>query len=258
MSKFIKILILSSPIIFPQDKGQSLYNAEKYGDAKKYYEYVLENRNQDEAALFGLAATLYKTDNPDGAESIFNGISNTSNTNLKSKALYNLGTLSNERGELDKSLAFFKKAIEVDPSNHNAKINYEILKRKITEKQNNQEKNSGKDNEQAKNDNKSDKNNQSNGKDKKSKNDENSNNEHGKQNSENEKDRNDDRYDEKNKEEKKNNEDNSRTSQLNNPEIEKNKNPHAEAILNALKDSEQINQKRKIKTSRKMKMENDW
>ena len=165
----IKTFILASTIIFCQDKGQSLYNAEKYEDAKKYYEYVLEHRNQDDAAMFGLGATLYKTDKPEAAETIFNDVLNTNNKNLKSKALYNLGSLSNERGELEQSLAFFKKAIEFDPSNHDAKINYELLKRMITEKQNKQQKDSGKDNQKNERDKKSEENNQLNEKEKKTK-----------------------------------------------------------------------------------------
>ena len=250
---FIKTFILASTIILCQDKGQSLYNAEKYEDAKKYYEYVLEHRNQDDAAMFGLGATLYKTDKPEAAETIFNGVLNTNNKNLKSKALYNLGSLSNERGELEQSLEFFKKAIEFDPSNHDAKINYEILKRKITEKQNDQEKDSGKDNQKNERDKKSEKNNQLNEKEKKDENNENSD-----QVSKNKEDSNHGGSDKKEKEEKKGNDDNSKKTQPNDSEIEKNKNPHAEAILNALKDSEQINQKRQIKRSKKIKMENDW
>ena len=93
---------------------------------------------------------------------------------------------------MDESLAFYKKAIELDPSDQDAKINFELLKQAIQEQQNQEQQN-------------------------------------------------------QEQKDKKENDVQKTDQQI-----------QAEAILNALKDQEKINQKRQIKKARSRKMEKDW
>ena len=188
----IILLIVSIHFMFGQDKGKSAYNDQRYGDAKKYYQDILSKRKNDNAAKFGLGVTAYKQKDIETALSSLNAAKNSEDSKLASKAYYNLGNMLREQNKMDESLAFYKKAIELDASDKDAKINFELLKQAIQEQQDQEQQ----DQEQ----------------------------------------------------EDKKEDDGQKTDQ----QIQ------AEAILNALKDQEKINQKRQIKKARSRKMEKDW
>ena len=198
----IILLIVSIHFMFGQDKGKSAYNDQRYGDAKKYYQDILSKRKNDNAAKFGLGVTAYKQKDIGTALSSLNTAKNSEDSKLASKAYYNLGNMLREQNKMDESLAFYKKAIELDPSDQDAKINFELLKQAIQEQQaqeqQNQEQQDQEQQDQEQRDKKED--------------------------------------------------DEQKTDQ----QIQ------AEAILNALKDQEKINQKRQIKKARSRKMEKDW
>ena len=188
----IILLIVSIHFMFGQDKGKSAYNDQRYGDAKIYYQDILSKRKNDNAAKFGLGVTAYKQKDIETALSSLNAAKNSEDSKLASKAYYNLGNMLREQNKMDESLAFYKKAIELDPSDQDAKINFELLKQVMQEQQNQEQQN----------------------------------------------------QEQKDKKE----DDGQKTDQ----QIQ------AEAILNALKDQEKINQKRQIKKARSRKMEKDW
>ena len=198
----IILLIVSIHFMFGQDKGKSAYNDQRYGDAKKYYQDILSKRKNDNAAKFGLGVTAYKQKDIKTVLSSLNTVKNSEDSKLASKAYYNLGNMLREQNKMDESLAFYKKAIELDPSDQDAKINFELLKQVMQEQQNQEQQ----DQEQQ----------------------------------------NQEQQDQEQKDKKEN--DGQKTDQ----QIQ------AEAILNALKDQEKINQKRQIKKARSRKMEKDW
>ena len=193
----IILLIVSIHFMFGQDKGKSAYNDKRYGDAKIYYQDILSKRKNDNAAKFGLGVTAYKQKDIETALSSLNAAKNSEDSKLASKAYYNLGNMLREQNKMDESLAFYKKAIELDPSDQDAKVNFELLKQAIQEQQDQEQQDQEQQNQEQR--------------DKKE-------------------------------------DDEQKTDQ----QIQ------AEAILNALKDQEKINQKRQIKKARSRKMEKDW
>ena len=203
----IILLIVSIHFMFGQDKGKSAYNDQRYGDAKKYYQDILSKRKNDNAAKFGLGVTAYKQKDIETALSSLNTAKNSEDSKLASKAYYNLGNMLREQNKMDESLAFYKKAIELDPSDQDAKINFELLKQVMQEQQNQEQQD---------------------------------------QEQQNQEQQNQEQQDQEQKDKKEN--DGQKTDQ----QIQ------AEAILNALKDQEKINQKRQIKKARSRKMEKDW
>ena len=203
----IILLIVSIHFMFGQDKGKSAYNDKRYGDAKIYYQDILSKRKNDNAAKFGLGVTAYKQKDIETALSSLNAAKNSEDSKLASKAYYNLGNMLREQNKMDESLAFYKKAIELDPSDQDAKINFELLKQAIQEQQN-QEQQDQEQQDQEQQD----------------------------QEQQNQEQR-----------DKKEDDDQKTDQQI-----------QAEAILNALKDQEKINQKRQIKKARSRKMEKDW
>ena len=65
----IKLIELKSIILFllfstlmGQDKGQKLFEQKKYDEARRYYESILDKRDEDKAALFGVGSSAYYLD----------------------------------------------------------------------------------------------------------------------------------------------------------------------------------------------------
>jgi len=63
-----------------------------------------------------------------------------SNKNVKSQALSQLGVMAHTKNNLDESLTRFKEALKADPTNEDARYNFELIK-KIINNQKEQEQN---------------------------------------------------------------------------------------------------------------------
>ena len=246
------IFISSISLVFAQDKGQTLYQEGKFDEARAYYERILRNREKDDAARFGLGTSAYQQKDFETAARVFNNVMRTKDKSLQSKALYNIGTLFNEQQKMEESLAFFRKAIESDPLNEDAKVNYELLKRHLLQQQQDQQQNSNQ-NQDSKDQQK----NQDNHHQDKDNQDEDqfgSDEEKDRQKQE-QKENQAQQGDEKNKDQKQKIPEQTQ-EEGNEPKTDKQL--QAEAILNALKDQEKINQKRQIAKVKSRKLEKDW
>ena len=231
------ILFLLFSTLMGQDKGQKLFEQEKYDEARKYYESILEKRDEDKAALFGVGSSAYYLDDIEGALNSFENTLDSEDDQLKSKSYYNLARILQDKNELEKSLALYKKSLELDPSDMDAKVNYELLKRQISQNQ--------KDENQK---------------------DENQSNEQNSERNENENSEKEDENNELAEQNKKEQEESKGDKQDeadqnisdNDGENKSDELMQAEAILNALKDQEKINQKQKILKTKSLKFDKDW
>ena len=243
-----------------QDKGQELFKEKKYDDARKYYESILEQRNDDKAAFFGLGASFYYQNDFDAALNSFGNSLDTDNKELRSKSYYNIGRVLQEKKELEKSLAFYRKSLELNPNDIDTKINYELLKRQINQDQK-QNSNQNEDNSDGKNEENQKNQDQSNDGNEKNKQQDQSQSEE-KDETQKEKDQKEDVAEDKSnsQDEEKENNRNKKEEEFS-PEDKENKSDQlmqAEAILNALKDQEKINQKQKISKTKSYKFDKDW
>ena len=236
----ISILLFSA--LHGQDKGRKAYESGKYDEARAYYEHILNNRNNDAAAQFGLGATAYKQQDMEIATRSLNAVKNSDNPSLAAKALYNLGNMFRDQQKMAESLTMYRKAIELDPMDEDAKINYELLKQ-VIEQQQTKEKEQQQDqaSEQKKDDD---------GQSHASQDQQQENKEDQKQNHQNQE--NPKQSEEQAQQEQ------SQVEQEASQGKKSDKQMQAEAILNALKDQEKINQKRQISKSKSRKMEKDW
>ena len=246
------IFIFSISLVFAQDKGQTLYQEGKFDEARAYYERILRNREKDDAARFGLGTSAYQQKDFETAARVFNNVMRTKDKSLQSKALYNIGTLFNEQQKMEESLAFFRKAIESDPLNEDAKVNYELLKRHLQQQQQDQQQNSNqnqdsKDQQKNQDNHHQDKDNQDE--------DQSGSDEEKDRQKQEQKENQAQQGDEKNKDQKQKIPEQTQ-EEGNDPKTDKQL--QAEAILNALKDQEKINQKRQIAKAKSRKLEKDW
>ncbi len=246
MIRFFSLLLFLG-LVFGQDKGKTAYEDGKFDEARAYYEHVLKNRKKDDAAHFGLGATAYQQQDMETAARSLNNVMHSEDKSLASKAMYNLGNMFRDQQKMEESLGLYRKAIELDPTDEDAKVNYELLKQVLRQQQQQQEKDSDKDQNQEKQD--------------QQKQDQNSEyQDEQNQNKDQDKDKKEqDQQQSQSNEEKKEQEQQQTQAKQDESQDEKtDKQMQAEAILNALKDQEKINQKRQIAKSKSRKLEKDW
>jgi len=131
--KFCLLFFVS--ISIGADKGIDHYNNNEFEKARQYYESILIDRNDDPAANFGLGATAFQQQDYAAAMKGFETALGTDNDKLKSSAYYNMANILAQNQRLEESLAFFRKSLELNPSDLDAKINYELIKFQLQQQQ---------------------------------------------------------------------------------------------------------------------------
>ncbi len=237
-------------ILFGQDKGKKAYKEGHYDEARIYYEHVLKNRKKDDGAQYGLGVTAYQQKDMETAARALNNAMNSDNKSLASKAMYNLGNMFRDQQKMEESLALYRKAIELDPTDEDAKVNYELLKQVLQQQeQQQQEDKQNQEQDQEKQDQqKQDQ--DSEGQDEQNKDQE--------KQEDQRKQKEDQQQSQSEKEKEKKEQQQSHAKKDEMQDKKTDKQMQAEAILNALKDQEKINQKRQIAKSKSRKLEKDW
>ena len=253
------VFFLFVSLAFSVDKGMKEYKQNNFDEARKYYESVLEERKDDSAANFGLGVSAYQQGDIKSAMEAFDRILRDDEPELKAKSYYNMGNILYDQQRSEESLAFFKKALELDPDDTDAKFNYEILKYHLRPKEQQQQNDNDKNSENQEESEQSKQENQSTEK------------EEDKTQQQSEKG---DKGQEKEKSEKNQGEKDKEQGKMAQEEVKEEQGipePHkseedgvnqdrmnAQAILDALKEEEKIHQKRQIARAKSKKLEKDW
>ena len=133
MRFFTYYFALLTNVIIADDKGMDLFNSGNYKEAAEYYSSILKERTEDNAASFSLGASQYYMEDYLSAFKSFEQALGSKDRMLQSKALYNMARVLQDQNELDKSLGLYKKSLELNPNDIEAKINYELLKKMINQ-----------------------------------------------------------------------------------------------------------------------------
>ena len=240
-------------VLFGQDKGKKAYEEGHYDEARVYYEHVLKNRKKDDGAQFGLGVTAYQQKDMETAARALNNAMNSDDKSLASKAMYNLGNMFRDQQKMEESLALYRKAIELDPTDEDAKVNYELLKQVLQQQeQKQQEDKQNQEQDQEKQDQ------QKQDQDSEGQDEQNKNQDNQEKGEDQQKQQEDQQQSQSEKEKEKKEQQQSQAKKDETQAQKTDKQMQAEAILNALKDQEKINQKRQIAKSKSRKLEKDW
>ena len=243
-------LLLFVSISIGADKGIDYYNNNEFEKARQYYESVIMDRNDDPAANFGLGSTAFQQQDYAAAMKGFETALGTDNDKLKSSAYYNMANILAQNQRLEESLAFFRKSLELNPSDLDAKINYELIKFQLQQQQQNQDQNQNQDESNKDDEQTGDQKKQDQQQDKQQQ----------EQNAQN------DSSDEQESEQQSNKNEDQQVDQTQqqqqdiaeNEKQESQDKQNAAAILDALKKDEKINKKQQISRAKKRKLEKDW
>ena len=279
----IFILSLSLRLLYSQDQGLDAFENRDYKKSYDYYLNVLNGRKDDLSAKYGAGISAFKNQDIEIGKNYLIEVSKSENDFIASKAHYNLGNIYKDESKLKKSLYHYKKAIERNDLDEDARINFELVKNMLN--QQNEDSNSQNDQSKDSDENQEDEseqNSQSESSDENQAGDnENTSQDDGNDESEeNESEQNSqsESSDENQADDNKNTSKNDGNDENQEDENEQNKNSNgsdqnpniedvnkpsdqqiqAEAILNSLKTQEKINQKQKLLKVKARKLEKDW
>lgn len=244
--KILFIIIISISSLLSQDMGYKMYENGDIQSALDYYKQLvdLDDKNLSNGELLYNIGTIYsQIDSASQASSIFEEAYKDS-SGYSSELTYNYGNTLYRSQKLEESLKAFRETLLKNPDDLDARKNYEFVKREIEKNKSMQKK---KDNSKESDEEESDKNKEK----------------------EKERDKKDDsQNDQSNNKEDKNNSENNDNGPTDN---QNSKSPNqqdrqdreiqskqsAENILNAIKENEKVNKKRK-QTNYSNESGKDW
>ncbi len=113
-------------------KGAYAFNQKQYGKSVSSFLTALNSAKKENDkevenyALLNLGTSYSMLDEDEAAIQKFSSISKDAPENVRFAAFYNTGIIYHRNGNYDKASENFKKALEIDSSNLNAKINLEL------------------------------------------------------------------------------------------------------------------------------------
>ena len=113
-------------------KGTYAFHQQQFRTAIAEFKQVVENAKAQEKqanldyALYNLGTTYAAMEESQAAEKYFSAISEEAPDSLKFAAYYNAGVLAHKNGDYEAAQKNFRKALEIDSRNLDAKINLEL------------------------------------------------------------------------------------------------------------------------------------
>jgi tetratricopeptide (TPR) repeat protein len=90
---------------------------------------------QEDEVFMNLGNAWLQKEDPANAAGYYSRILRTDNKPMLSRALQQMGVISQSQDKSDEALANFKAALKADPTNEEARYNYELLKQIVKDKQ---------------------------------------------------------------------------------------------------------------------------
>ena len=121
-------------------KAEKNFNEKKYNLAIDNYKYLIDSMNlNDDNVILNLSHSYLLNGDTVNAINGYNSLINSKENKIKSIAYQQLGVISNKYQKLKESSELFKNSIKSNPKNIDSKFNYELVMKKIKEKEENQQ-----------------------------------------------------------------------------------------------------------------------
>ena len=111
-----------------------------YTTAIRHYQYLVDSLGvQEDEVILNLANAYYLARDTASAFNVYQRVTGSPKNDIRSKAHQQLGIMANQQGRAEEALNLFKQAIRAEPSNDDARYNYEMLKKKLEEQKKQEE-----------------------------------------------------------------------------------------------------------------------
>jgi len=115
-------------------KGNEHFENKRYQSAIESYRKVQVKSPDAPEVLYNLGTALYKVDAlQESAQDLEIATKNARDPKFKAQAFYNSGNVQYRLGNFEKAIEAYKKALELDPTDKDAKYNLEFLQKKKNE-----------------------------------------------------------------------------------------------------------------------------
>ena len=152
------ILILSISFTFAQtkdlsdavEKANQLYDAKKYQSAYEEYSKLLKRYPGNEYLLYNLGNTQFQMKNYEAARTSYISAFNFTDTLSLSELNYNIGNTYLFESKVDTAISYYKRALELNDQDKDAKWNLELAQAILKEKSKKQQQQQQNENNQNK------------------------------------------------------------------------------------------------------------
>ena len=117
-----------------KNAARKAYQSGDYETAAKHYQYLVDSLGVREDEVFmNLAHAKLNLGDTTAAVGQYQSLSASTNASLRSNACQQLGVVKARQGKLEEALDDFRQALRAQPSNQQARYNYEVVKKKLDE-----------------------------------------------------------------------------------------------------------------------------
>lgn len=118
-----------------KSQAKEAYQRGEYKDAVTQYKILTDSLGvkEDEVSL-NLAHSYFQLNDTTNAQNAYRSLTSSSDRNIKSVSQQQLGVMANRQGKFEEALDYFKNSLKTDPTNEEARYNYEMVKKKLEEK----------------------------------------------------------------------------------------------------------------------------
>jgi len=152
---FIAILLILSPfndldkiakINKAKKEAKEAYLAGDYQMANSKYKLLIDSLGVDEEEVqLNFAHTQYQLNDTTNAVKRYQNLTESSNNKISSIAQQQLGQIQFDKKQYEPALEHYKNALRKNPSNQEARYNYELLKKILKEQEDNKKQEQGQD-----------------------------------------------------------------------------------------------------------------
>lgn len=115
--------------------AKKAFQSGDYKTAAEKYTYLVDSLGvKEDEVLLNRAHAYYLMKDTANAATQYQPLTQSASKEISSKANQQLGLIANRQGKAEEALNYFKQAVKADPTNNDARYNYEMLKKKLDEK----------------------------------------------------------------------------------------------------------------------------
>ena len=117
-----------------KSEAKKAYLGGDYKTAVAKYKYLIDSLGvKEDEVLLNLANSYFQLQDTSNISNAYLPLTQSSNAKIKSVANQQLGVAANRQEKFEEALNYFKQALKADPTNEDARFNYELVKKKLEE-----------------------------------------------------------------------------------------------------------------------------
>lgn len=125
-----------------KSEAKKAYQSGDYKTAIDKYQFLTDSLHiTEDEVVMNLANALFHVNDTTNATGRYKSLMQSKSSNLRSLSNLQLGVLANRAGKYEEALEYFKQSLRADPSNEEARYNYEMVKKKLEEQKKQEQQN---------------------------------------------------------------------------------------------------------------------